>query len=227
MAYIQEKEKAIALRKKGKSLEEIAVLTKMNKSTVAYWCREVPLTRIQETDLLKRTRFLGMEKLLRTIKEKKKERQLESYYYEAKGVSDVGDIKRRDLFMLGLALYWGEGYKKGNAECAFTNSDPYMVKVMLRWFKEIYNIRNEMFTLRISINEKQKHRVGKLVPFWSKITGVPTGQFTKTSFIKSKVRKIYSNEAIYFGTLRLKIKNGSMLRKRILSSIEAVGAHTD
>jgi len=224
MAYTQEKENAINLRKQGKSLNEIALQLGMNKSTVSYWCRNVELTSAQEQSLIKRSRLKGLKKMLKFFKEKKELRLKESRRQKNKGFSDVGSVKKRDLFMLGLALYWGEGYKKGNAECGFTNSDPLIIKTILCWFREIYRVTDDRFILRISIHNSHREREKDLISYWSKQTGISRKQFTKTSFITSRVKKIYSNRSMYFGTLRIKVRKGAFLRQRIVSSLEFVSS---
>ena len=67
-------------------------------------------------------------------------------------------LEEAKLLGLGLGLYWGEGYKKGNNECGFTNSDPDIILLIIRWFQKIYSIDKKDFILRVSINEMHKKR---------------------------------------------------------------------
>ena len=63
---------------------------------------------------------------------RKKEERIDFYNKSAK--KDVGIISRRELFMVGVALYWAEGSKTD--KFSFSNSDPDMILFCvcgLRW----------------------------------------------------------------------------------------------
>jgi transposase len=48
MAKTKEKQKAVILRKRGKSINEIAHTLGVSKSSVSTWCRDVILTESQK-----------------------------------------------------------------------------------------------------------------------------------------------------------------------------------
>ena len=122
---------------------------------------------------------------------------------------------------LGLGLYWGEGYKYGNGEFGFTNSDPEMVKIYLKILRDVYNIQDEQLVLKININQLFANRQPEIEKYWQSITKINKSQFTKTTLIKSKLNKIY-NENRYVGTVRVKVKKGEYLKTRILESIREI-----
>lgn len=223
MADIRSKEKVLKMRKHGQSITQIAKETGKSKSTVNYWCRDVQLTKEQQNRLSSSRGKAGLEKLLELAENKRRNRVVQTEKQKRYGKVDVGMMGRRDLFMVGLALYWGEGYKKGNEECGFTNSDPDIIRVIIKWFKQIYGITNEQFTLRVSVNSVHESREKEIVNYWEEVTKLPRDQFTATSFIKTKPRKVYNNGSEHYGTLRIKVKNGANLRRRILGSISALG----
>jgi hypothetical protein len=139
-----------------------------------------------------------------------------------KGRSEVGQLSKRDIYMIGLGLYWGEGYKKGSQELGFTNSDPAMVIFYIKWLSVTYNIERKNLILRVSINDQHAGRIAIVEKYWSKATKIPCSQFTKTSLIKNQSKKIYPNLETHFGTLRIKVRRGTELRRRILGSISAL-----
>ena len=222
MAHIYKKELAQKLRKEGLSIKEISKKIKSNKSTVSYWCRDILLTKEQLRRLQDKQKVSGMKAILAVAEKKRKRRIEDTALHTELGGRDVGVITKRDLFMLGLALYWGEGYKKGNAETGFTNSDPFVIKIILRWFTECYGIKKEDFILRVSINQLHEERIDNVVNYWTQITRLPVEQFTKPSLIKTKSIKIYTNYSQHFGTLRVKVRRGTNLRRRIMGSIKAL-----
>lgn len=222
MAKMRERERAQQLRKHGESIGIIARKLQVSKSTVSYWCRGIVLNDAQIDALAHHQKTAGAAALFRAAEKKRQERQVDISTQSKVGGQDVGSLNRRDLFMLGLGLYWGEGYKHGNDELGFTNSDPDMVLVYLQWLKNVYGVQKQRVTLRVSINALHRHREKSIVSYWSRVTGIPQKQFTKTSFISTAAQKHYANPNKHYGTLRIKVRGGTQLRRRILGSIAAV-----
>jgi len=223
MANIILLEKVQGLRRQGVGINEIAMRLNVSKSTVSYWCKNISLTKSQISRLKEKQKTSGVRGLLIFFEKKRKQRLMNVRQLMSQGASDVGQIAKRELLLIGLALYWGEGYKRGNDEVGFTNSDSRIIKLIIRWFKVCYGINSKDFILRVSINELHKNRGKEVLEYWSKETDLPMSQFTKISFIKTKSKKIYSNLDEHFGTLRIKVRRGTNLKRRILGSLEALG----
>lgn len=226
MAKIVERERARKLRRKGLGIAEIAAKMQESKSTVSYWCRDIALTGQQLKRLQQKSYHAGVAQFLKLAEQKRQKRLRDERRCSVQGVFDVGVPSRRDLFMLGLGLYWGEGYKRSNGELGFTNSDPKMISTYIRWLQEVYGIQRSELVFRISINEIHKERIGKVLAYWRIITGGTVNQFTNPSFIKTEVKKKYANHDHYFGILRVKVRGGSKVKARILGSLQAVSDAT-
>ena len=222
MAKIIERTKARALRTQGKSIAEIADNVQVSKSTASYWCRDVTLYREQILQLAQKSKSGGTKGLLLAAEKKRTERIIHTKIATALGAHDVETLKARDVFFTGLGLYWGEGYKRGNEELGFTNSDPQMIKFIIHWLYIIYSVERRDLIARVSINEQHKERANKVENYWSGIAGIPKTQFTRTSLIKTQSKKIYTDPEKHFGTLRIKVRRGANLRRRILGSIHAL-----
>lgn len=222
MTNLIQKQKAITLRKKGLSIGEISKKLGKQKSTVSYWCRGILLTKSQTNKLLEKSISSGIKAGIKISKESKIKRDKLDVKLKNQGLRDIGKISDRDLFLLGIGLYWGEGYKKGNYEFGFTNSDPFIIKSILKFLNKFYSVDSKSLILRVSINSTHKQRENEVINFWSKQTKTNHQQFTKTSFIKTPNKKTYANNDNYFGTLRVKVRKGSNIRRRILGSIEGV-----
>ena len=123
---------------------------------------------------------------------------------EIAGIKEVGKLSERDLLVAFAALYWGEGSKK-NRRLFIINSDPEMVKFLFRVFRELFNVKDERFSLAVGINISHKKRDDEVKNYWAKITGIPKSQFRKTIFVKTKNKKIYKNFQSYYGMLRINI----------------------
>ncbi len=132
MANSLSRDKAITLRKSGKSLNEITKSLAVPKSTVRYWCRDIVLSQKDLKRLAERHKLGG----LLTAENRRKERLLKIETLKEEGMKEIGNLSKRDLFLAGVALYWAEGYRKGDGEFGFTNSDPRMIKLILKWLTE-------------------------------------------------------------------------------------------
>lgn len=218
MANTLLRDKTQQLRLRGASLNEIAVDLGIPKSTVRFWCRDIKLSKKQLQRLEEKQRFGGIlaaEKIregrLRLIEQLTKE-----------GRGQIGRLSPRDLLIAGAALYWAEGYRKGDGEFGFTNSDPTMIKLILRWLKDVWNISEDNIHLRICINNSHRERIRSIQKFWSTVTGLTASHFSKPTLINVSNKKNYLNSERYFGTLRIKVRKSTNLKRKILGTIEAL-----
>ncbi len=217
------REQARRLRTSGGSLHEIAKKLSQSKSTVSYWCRDIELTDSQLLVLSEKQRDAGRIGRMIAAQQKHNQRIIATQMQCARGRDDVGVLSERDIFILGLALYWGEGYKRGNEECGITNTDPNIILSFIVWVHAVYGIQKDDLILRVSVNESHKDRTHQIEQYWSQLTGISKLQFTRTSLIKTPRKKTYSDSNSYVGTLRVKVRRATALRRRILGSIEEVG----
>ncbi len=221
MAKSKERNLARKLRKIGRSIKAIAKQLHVSASTVSIWCRDIILTARQIQRLTEQQRLAGYAGRLKGAQMQKDRRLALIQKFRVSGIKDIGSLNRRDLFILGLGIYAGEGFKYGN-KAGFSNSDPIIVKVMLRWFREICNVYEDLFVCEVGINEMHRHRVTKVVKFWSKITGISTQQFWKTSLKKVKSEKIYENADEHFGTLAVRVRKSAELEYKILGWLHGI-----
>ena len=222
MKKSKERIKAIALRKKGYSLSEISKTLSVSKSTASVWCRDIVLSKAAAKRISERGNEKGIA-ALRVFSEKIKRERLKNISDSSKkGALKLGNLSDRDIYCIGLGLYWGEGYKRGSQELGFTNSDPNMIIFFIKWLNLVYGVKKPDLILRVSINEVHGDRIKIVEKFWSEKTNVPLGQFTKSSLIKSISKKSYKNSHTHMGTLRVKVRKGTSLRREILGSIQAI-----
>ncbi len=220
MAKFIQKQRAIELRKSGLSMREIASVVSASPSAISLWCRDITLSPTQRY-MIETSRVTKAVIAFQKHNEQMRARRIRKIADLGKiGADMVNKVSRRDLFIAGLSLYWAEGYKKGSDEFGFTNSDPMAIAFIIRWLKEIFHVEKSRLIFRISINAQHAHRAQRVESFWSEKFNVPLSQFTKTSFIKTQSKKIYRNHQEHFGTLRVKVRKGTDLRRQILGAIE-------
>ena len=216
------KTKALVLRQQGESINTIAKKLSISKSTASVWCRDIALSETQIKILSEKSNNRAISALLHASERKRNERIIATEKEMRIGKRDVGKLSKRDIFMVGLGLYWGEGYKKGSQELGFTNSDPALILFYVEWLNRIFSIESNSLILRVSINFQHKERIKEVVEYWSSLTQIPLSQFTKSSLIKTISKKVHTNNIPHYGTLRIKVRKGTALRRRILGSIQAL-----
>lgn len=218
----KEYKNAILLRQQGYSLNEISAKLKVSKSTASLWLRGVLLDKNAKSRLQQRTKANSLAGLLtysQCLRDKKAE-QIKTD--ENSGKSLLGKVSYRDIFCIGLGLYWGEGYKRGSQEFGFTNSDPVMIQFYMLWLDKVFGVKKNDLILRISINSSHYGRKAEVERYWARTSGIPLSQFTKTSFIKSVSSKKYPNRDIHMGTLRVKVKSGTRMRRQVIGAIKSL-----
>lgn len=168
---VAKKNKAIRLRKNGRSFREISDLLDISKSTASLWTTKVLLGK----SALKRLKDIGKKGREKAVATNKKKR--------AALVNDIKRKVRKNLVLqqttslkklLCSLLYWCEGEKNGSS-VTFINSDPLLISTFLQLFRSGFRIVESKF--RVCLHLHQYHNENKQKRYWSKVTNIPTNQF--------------------------------------------------
>lgn len=208
MAKSVERLQARELRKKGESIREIAKKLYVSRSSASLWCHDIILTEEQTKSLFQRDLVGAESGRIKAAEWHRNERQIRVNLETEKAGHMVGSISNRELFLLGLALYWAEGSKTGR-RVIFVNSDPAMISLFIRWVRECFAIPLADLSCRVQINEAHTHRLQEIEHYWSQLTGLPLSQFTKTTLIHVKAQKVYESVYLYHGVLAVKVRRGT------------------
>ncbi len=182
MARRQDKEEALRLRHKGLSYSQIRDLLGVSKSTLSGWLHDVPLSK-EEMRSLQHSEVV-IEKI-RLTKTKKRESRLRGVFDKVS--KDIGSLSERELFLVGLCLYWGEGTKAQAYTVALANTDPTMIRFYLLWLDSM-GIKRERISIRLHLYSDMD--IEKETEFWSMETKIPTGSFRKPYIKPSKFSAI-------------------------------------
>lgn len=224
IAKAEERKKAIKLRKSGHTYSEILKQVSVAKSTLSLWLREVGLSKKQKQKLTKK-KLDAAKRGAVAMKQLRIER-IEKIRKETR--SDIGSISRRDLWLIGIMLYWAEGAKekegrKQGVGIDFGNSDPRMINIFLIWLNKIANIPYGDIYFTIYIHENSKNRLSSVRKHWAKHTKLPINKFQSVYFkkhnIKTVRKKIGDN---YFGLLRVRVRKSSDLNRRIMGWVTRI-----
>ncbi len=182
----REQEISIQLRKKGFSLNEISERLGVPKSSVSNWVKRIPITDKQRMDLDIRSRSIVSIEKRRQSRIKNESAKRQSVFDLAK--KDIKNLKREDLFLIGTMLYFAEGGKSQRGLVRLSNSDPRMIEIMMRYFREVCEVKESKFKGQIHTHELKQVKPSEI--YWSEITGIPRGQFFKTYYKESKTGPI-------------------------------------
>ena len=217
MKPISLRERAIHYRKKGYSYNMIKAKMGLSKSTLSGWLRGVSFTpnkqvleRIGEAKLKSaRSKNQRMVEDVRAMRELAKD--------------EIGVLTKRDLWFLGIGLYLGEGTKM-NEVVRISNSDPGVIKIALRWFREICGLGDKNF--RLILYSYPDIDIDWAIKYWSKITGLSKKQFAKTQIDTRDDKLKKKKNKLPYGTLHIRVKSygkkdfGRSLHRRIMGWIE-------
>lgn len=216
-----EKNKAIELRRQGKTFGEILKEIAVSKGSLSYWLREIKLTEEQ----LARIKYKNdkiKEKFIKFNELRKKQSEENKKTIINKALEEMDMISERELKLIGIALYWAEGYKSSIWKTVnFTNSDPEMITLMMKWFRVICRVSDNKFRIRIQCHGKGRIKTSK--KYWSRITGIPETQFTKPYIRISPTSKKKMGNLSPYGVCSIRISDIALLSK-IKGWIKGLGA---
>lgn len=213
---IAEKQKAIGLRLEGRSIKDISRLVGVSKASVSVWVRDVILDKNQ-LSVLKRKGFSS------EVTEKRRHKRLENEQAKRDEISQLAEkeiksISKRDLRLIGLCLYWGEGGKTHKGAARISNSDPAVIKVMMRFFREICDVEEKKFRGHIHIHSHlEKEKAEK---YWELVSGIPRAQFFKT-YMKPSIASKNKKDSLPYGTFDIYVCN-TKLFLQIIAQIEKI-----
>lgn len=223
MRKIRERNNVIHLRLDGKSISEISKILDIRWATVSKWCKEIFLTENQKKRIEETVKKNSLKKLTIYYEQKRQIKEKLVNQISTQAHKDIGTLTKRELFLMGTALYWAEGFKsKAEHRLGFCNSDPTMILFYLNWLKKCLNVNRKNITLRITLNAEYRNRAEEIQEYWSKFTKIPKDQFTRSFFQNVKWKRIYNNEKQYYGVLRIHAKQSRDLLWKTLAEIAAI-----
>lgn len=210
------RQKSIEMRKRGHSIKEISDILSVAKSSVSTWVKDVKLTPQQKLRL--KNKIHSPEVVERRRQSRMKNESNKKAFAMDEAANEIRKLDHNMLKMIGLGLYWGEGAKKTKGMARLSNSDPMIIKMGMRFFREICNVKEDRFRAHIHLHSASA--VKESEKYWSGITGLPLSQFFKTYTIKSKSSKNV-RQTLPYGTLDVGVGDTKLLLK-ILGWIEGL-----
>lgn len=168
------------LRARGDSFREIRDLVgEVPKSTLSYWLRDISLTPQQRLRLIEKARTSaerGSQKGALVNREKRLGRRRRARHFARRSLETLSSSP---LFQTGVILYACEGSRTSNC-FSFSNSDPRIIQVMMRWLLETCSVPAESIIATVYTHRMYEDRACKA--YWQRVTGLPLSRFAKTVY---------------------------------------------
>jgi hypothetical protein len=222
---VEEKMKARELRKKGLSYGEIKKLVNVSKSSLSLWLRDINLTEEQQkriSDISRRNQKIAAKKSRQKRISKTKE-----IHRKAKAEVDAINVCSNSKFLLGVMLYWCEGYKQSwertSAMISLGNFDPKIMSFFQDWLLDSFDLKSEDLTYRLAIHETAD--LQDALDYWRKKLRISKSRDIKVFIKKHKPltnRKNKNNN--YHGLFVIRVKKSTDLNRKIWGWIKAMGS---
>lgn len=207
------REKALTLRKQGQSYSQIKKTVKVSKSTLSIWLKNYPLSR-QRIKELRDWSEQRIEKFRETMKGKRQKR-LNLIYAEQKKI--LLPLKNREVFLIGLGLYWGEGTKCTMSSLSVSNTNPAIIKFYIYWLNKCLDFPVQKMTAYLHLYNDMDTE--KEISYWSKILNIPKSQFPHPYIKKTSSKRINYKGTFGHGTCNLRA-NGVPLTEKIFMNLK-------
>ena len=112
------------------------------------------------------------------------------------------------LKAMALGLYLTEGNTKNKNSVRFSNSEPALVKIFVKFLKVVCGVDNDKIKLSLIVYPDVGRRKAK--GYWAKFLGLPIAQFTKTTVLKSRSGASIKKHS-EFGTITVYVHNTKLL----------------
>jgi len=229
-----DKQLALRLRLQGRSYSEIQkVIYGISKSTLSAWLKNVVIPEKAQQALAKRTQQNSLHGLLRRNRNQTRLALERKAQYQNRAKKQITPLTKSDLLFIGATLYWAEGYKRPKRKngreitshpISLTNADPQLLKMFLRFAREICNVPGEKIEIAVRIF---KHlNAENVLTYWSNILQMPRENFSKPTVVvsKSSMGKKPFNRLPY-GVVQIRI-NDTNLFHTIMGWIEGIKAQS-
>ena len=212
-AKVDERERARELRAEGRSLNEIAATLGVSKSSVSVWCRDVFLTEEQRAALALPSQGARLKRAAGTRAARIRRTEI----LQGEAAAEIGELSDRELFLVGVALYWAEGSKqkpwRPSGGVSLINSDPQIIRLYLAWLR-LLGIPSEDLTYRIVIHDSAN--VDVATAHWAKVAGTTEAALAKPTIKRHRPTTVRRNTGEgYAGCLVVGVRRSTDLNRRI------------
>ncbi|MFC4494243.1 hypothetical protein ACFPA8_08860 [Streptomyces ovatisporus] len=202
--------KARALRREGRTYDQIQLELGAARSSISLWVRDLPKppprTREEASEIARRGWKVTLER-----------REEERQRVRSEAARKIGSLTDRELFLIGVGLYWAEGSKskphRRAESVTFINSDAGMIRVYLSWLS-LLGVEAERLRFSVMIHESADVEAAER--YWADLVGRGPDSFGKTTLKRHNPRTVRKNVGHdYRGCLVVRVRQSADLYRRI------------
>jgi hypothetical protein len=161
MAKPVERQRAKELRQQGWRTHEIAKELQIRSDTIRKWVRDIELTDELRTSMSEENpHWEAQQNGGQTNKVKALEKRMVSQQAGRQKAHEGSE-----LHLMACILYWAEGAKARN-NLRFTNTDPYMLRLFMRFLREEMMIEEGLVSLQIFHHTIDTNEIARIHQYW-------------------------------------------------------------
>ena len=211
-----ERTEAVVLRRSGTTYHEIMQHFGIAKSTLWRWLKAEGLVDGQSQQYTER-RLLAQKKAAEAVRQKRLAR---TNAILSQASQDIGVLTKRELLLIGTALYWAEGAKQKESktqvseQVVFANSDPRMLRVFIRFLERCCGIRSSELNFRVYLHDTADAMEAR--NYWFnqlRIAAITTAPITWKRHKPTRFRTNVGTN--YHGLLRIVVRKSTDLNRRM------------
>lgn len=195
-----DKEKALALRRKGKSYREIVKCTGIPKGTLFEWFHSLEWSKKIKEDLSQLQNQNARQRMIIITDRIRKERAI---IYEKNRNEARQTFKKNfnhSLFVAGIMLYKGEGDNSmANSIIRIANSDPMVLQYFRLFIEKYFPALFPRLKMYLILYPDLDDTM--CLKYWSNQVGIPFDRFIKSQYIQGRSLK----RSLPYGTAQLYI----------------------
>ncbi|MFJ8542850.1 hypothetical protein ACIRFH_12705 [Streptomyces sp. NPDC093586] len=205
------RDKARELRLQGWTYDRIQVELGCSKSSISLWVRDLPKPERRAPS--EQAKLAASKRWEHELAMRDAARQ----QTKTTARQEIGSLSERELFLLGVGLYWAEGAKdkiySRREFVLFVNSDPGMITVFLAWL-DLLQVERERLRFRVMIHETAD--VPAAEQYWATLVDTNVACFGKTTLKKHNPKTVRKNVGEnYRGCLVISVVQSADLYRRI------------
>lgn len=206
-------QQAVQFRKRGFTLEEIAKICDVSKSTVSKWLKNKGFS---ETVTTQNKRRAGQEnaKRLRLINKARSGERQKKYRESVRSAEiEYKHYRKNPLFTAGLMLYVAQGDIKNERQIRFSSKELTTHKIFIAFTRAYLGVEKKSIHCWLQLYQGQSEE--RCMKKWKAATGLPYSQFYKNHYTNSQKPK----DPLHFGVGNT-IIGSTVLKRKLIKWIE-------
>lgn len=180
-------EEAVRFRKQGFTLEEVARICGVSKSTVSKWFKNKAFSKEVTKQNKRRSGIENAKRLKLVHKARSGERQKRYAEIERSAVTEYRHYCTNPLFIAGIIAYQTLGDSKSPHSIRLSSTDMQMHALFIRFAKEFLGVESKQVKHWLFLYQGQSEE--RSMRKWKQATGLPYAQFYKTQYAQTVANK--------------------------------------